>query len=202
MLSTKMTMFLRSFLRGPNLLGTGSPGSIFKGRRKQQLEVFLPRKDASGVGPCDELLVSVEQSLLQEITLFVLFTGFYWWTRVISTRNGAEAVSFLILSLLEWRVPDFCDTPWVWVGRAVSRAVCPGTVHTRCSQPHGPSCCSWCVHTSSHLLVDVPSRRFQQLHLLSCGFSGSLSCSHWAAPLRWAARPLFPTGRRLRPPGC
>lgn len=60
-----MTMFLRSFLRGPNLLGTGSPGGIFKGRRKQRLEVSLPRKDASGVGPCDEPLISVEQSLLQ-----------------------------------------------------------------------------------------------------------------------------------------
>lgn len=48
----------------------------------------------------------------------------------------------------------------------MSRAGCLGTVHTRCFQPHGPSCCSWCVHTSSHLLVDAPSRRFQQLHLL------------------------------------
>lgn len=43
-------------------VGTGSSlGSMSKGRRKQFLEVFLPRKDAGESGPYCECLVSVGQ---------------------------------------------------------------------------------------------------------------------------------------------
>lgn len=126
-------MFLHSLLRSPDLLAAGSTGSIFKGRRNNDLRFFSPeRTQWSGRRRAPWAL---NNGLLQEMP-FHLPTGFFWWT-LEPLLQETGAVSFLVTSLMKRRVLGFCDP----VGAGCVRAGCPGAVQTGPSQPHGLAHC-------------------------------------------------------------
>lgn len=104
MLSTKTT-FLHSLLRSPDLLAAGSTGSIFKGRRNNDLRFFSPERtwwmaDSEPCGRCTA--VSSRRCLFISHGFLLVDTG-------SPLQETGEAVSFLITSLRKRRVPDFCD---------------------------------------------------------------------------------------------
>ena len=96
------------------------------------------------------LLVLNKWSLLQEIPLFIriyrVFLMDTWIHLLKQKKNGAEAVSSLIMSLLKSRVPDtFSDTLCMWgrVGlrrRMACTGCCPDTGLLRALWPSAAPC--------------------------------------------------------------
>lgn len=117
--------------------------ALLKAEEKTLTWGFLHRKNTSGVGPV--WWVSywrwTNGLFSRKYLCSFLSTGFFWWTHgVISkTRNEAEAVSFLIMSLTKWRVLDSSDTSWTWgEGGQCPKTGCSGCCpDPGCSEPHG-----------------------------------------------------------------
>lgn len=140
-----MTHFHTAFSAVLTCVGTGSTlGSIFKGKRKHLLEVCSTERTPVELGP-SESLVGVEQTVSSPGNTFV---HSYLHGLISKTKNGAEAVSSLIMSLLKSRVPDtFSDTLWMWGGVGPCRRMghtggCPDVGLFRALWPFAAPCAS------------------------------------------------------------